>query len=380
MKSYKSQKIGLITSPIGDASRAPVSNLVNILLTISRNIYFITGNAGCDLFEDNEKIRTYGFQYKLGSNVLTKIIRYTYLQFRISYKFIELAKNADTWIFFMGSNTLILPIITAKFMRKIVILSLSGSFSRTLKFANNYLYIPVVILERINYTLASKIIVYSSNLIKEYRLEKYKNKISIAYEHFLDFEKFKIETNFDDRANLIGYIGRLSGEKGVMNFVRSIQLITKKKCLEFMIVGDGQLKSEIEKTIDVNKLNDIVELAGWIPHDKLSKYLNNLKLIILPSYTEGLPNVMLEAMACGTPILAIPVGTIPDVIKDGETGFLMENNSPEYIAKNVIRALEHPDLEGVVLRAQALAESEFTFERAIERWRKVLEEVDDDGR
>ena len=74
-------------------------------------------------------------------------------------------------------------------------------------------------------------------------------------------------------------------------------------------------------------------------------------------------------MACGTPVLATSVSAIPDVIKDCETGFMMEDNSPEVIAANVIRALEHPDLKGIAQRAQALVERKFTFERAVERWR-----------
>jgi glycosyltransferase involved in cell wall biosynthesis len=89
---------------------------------------------------------------------------------------------------------------------------------------------------------------------------------------------------------------------------------------------------------------------------------------------------MLEAMACGTPVLATPVGAVPDVIVDGKTGFIMENNSPECIAENVMRALEHPDLEGVAQRARALVEREYTFERAVERWKSILEEVSNDAK
>ncbi len=77
-------------------------------------------------------------------------------------------------------------------------------------------------------------------------------------------------------------------------------------------------------------------------------------------------------MACGTPTLATPVGGIPDVIKDGETGFIMEDNSPECIARNVIRALNHPNLEQVAKNARTLVKGEFTYEKAVERYRNIL--------
>ena len=116
-------------------------------------------------------------------------------------------------------------------------------------------------------------------------------------------------------------------------------------------------------------------MLRWVPHDKLPDYLNELKLVVLPSYTEGLPNLMLEAMACGTPVLATPVGAIPDMITDGETGFIMEDNSPACIAENVMRALEHPDLERIVENARALVEREFTYETAVERYRRILDDL-----
>jgi glycosyltransferase involved in cell wall biosynthesis len=118
-----------------------------------------------------------------------------------------------------------------------------------------------------------------------------------------------------------------------------------------------------------------MELTGWIPHDELPDYLNELKLLILPSYTEGLPNIMLEAMACGTPVLATPVGAIPDVIKEGRTGFIMENNSPGCIAENMMRALEYPDLDRIVENARELVKKEFTYGAAVERYRKILEDL-----
>ena len=116
-------------------------------------------------------------------------------------------------------------------------------------------------------------------------------------------------------------------------------------------------------------------MLRWIPHDELPDCLNELKLVVLPSYTEGFPTGVLEAMACGTPVLAAPVGAIPDVITNRETGFIMENNSPECIAKNVTRALKHPDLEMIVGNARTLVEREFTYEAAVKRYRTILENI-----
>ena len=80
-------------------------------------------------------------------------------------------------------------------------------------------------------------------------------------------------------------------------------------------------------------------------------------------------------MGCGTPVLATSVGGVPDLIKDGKTGFIMENNSPECIVKNVRRALEHPNLDKIVKNARALVEREFTYEAAVETYGKILENI-----
>jgi len=142
-----------------------------------------------------------------------------------------------------------------------------------------------------------------------------------------------------------------------------------------MLIGDGYLRESIIQYISENELDGTVILPGWIDHEILPPFLNRMKLLVIPSDTEGLPNIMLESMACGTPVLATPVGAIPDYINDGETGFIMEDNSLECVAANVIRALDSPDLENIAENGRLFVEANFTFGRVVSRWQEVLEEI-----
>ena len=369
------RNIGIVTFPTSNAGNIPLSNLVDILYTLSNNIYLITGNAGYNFLGKHAKIHIYGVRHETGTNLITRIFNYIYTQLQISYTIVKIAKNVDMWFIFLGEN-LVIPQVTMKLLRKSNVF-VSTSFSIRANKAKKEPFLKViVILSYINYELADRIILYSQNLIKEWNLEKYRNKIYIAHEHFLDFDKFKIKKKLEVRENLVGYIGRLSEVKGVLDFVKAIPEISEEKDeIKFLVGGDGQLRDEIEKYLDKENLNDKVKLVGWIPHDKLPDCLNELKLVVLPSYTEGLPNIMLEAMACGTPVLATPVGAVLDTIKDEKTGFIMDNNSPECIAENVERALNYHDLEKIAKNARELVGKEFTYEAALERYRKILENL-----
>jgi len=371
--SMKKTNIGILNFTTTGVGNLLLSNFVDVLHPLSNNIYLVTGKAGYHFFKESEKIHTYCLKHREGMNVFTRVLNYFYTQLRISYTLAKITRNIDLWIFYIGGDSLLLPMLTVKLLRKKVVLAFAGSSVQILKSVNDSFFKPVKILSKINCILSKRIIVYSENLIKELNLEKYRNKIYIAHKHFIDFDKFKIKKKFYDRADLVGYIGRLSEEKGTLNFVKAIpQIINEGDDLVFLIGGDGQLRDKIERYLEKESLSNKIKLTGWIPHDELPDYLNELKLDVLPSYTEGLPNVMLEAMACGTPVLATPVGAIPDVIKDGETGFIMKNNSPECIAENVVRALKHPDLARIVENARAMVEREYTYEAAVERYREIL--------
>lgn len=145
--------------------------------------------------------------------------------------------------------------------------------------------------------------------------------------------------------------------------------------VNFIIIGTGDLKDSIIEYVNKNKLNN-VKIMGWVDDSEIPKYLNEFKLIVLPSYTEGLPNTMLESIACGTPVLGNSVGAIPDVLIDGETGFIMTDNDPTTIKDNLVRALKYPAIDKIVDNAYDLVKNEFNLETTVKKWESILDYYD----
>jgi glycosyltransferase involved in cell wall biosynthesis len=379
MHGPKKASIGVVTPPISQANVIPVWNLIDIVSCLANNVHFVAVNSTQSSYQNNKMIRKrnsdviiYELMYKSGKNVFTRVLIYFQAQLWASLQILRVFEKVDLWVFYLGDE-LFFPMLVTKILRRKAILIIGGFMEKETWLRNDFLGRILILFKKINCALSEVIVVYSKNLIKEWTLEKYVNKISIAHRHFLDFNKFKIQKQLSDRERVIGYIGRLSEEKGILDFVRAIpKVLEKEGDVRFIIGGDGNLFREVQNFINENGLNKNVKLLGWVPHDDLPTYLNELKLLVLPSFTEGLPNIMLEAIACGTPVLATSVGAIPDVIKDHETGFIMKSNSSKCIAENIIKVLKYPKLSDIIENARESVNKEFRYEATVEKWKKIF--------
>ena len=372
------KNIGIVTAPGLTTGAIALSSLIEILHSFSSGLYVITDNREVRLLEkDSENIHILKVmppEWK-SKGILTRVENNIYIQLRILAKIVKSARNVDLWIFLFAEG-LLLPMLTAKLLRKKTVLAFTGSGTNVKadEITKDPLTTAIALLQNVNYMLADIIVIRSENIIAEQSMEKYQNKIAIGNEHFLNFTAFKIQQPLGERKNLIGYMGRLHEIKGILNFVKAIPIILQERNdIRFLIGGEGQLREKLVTYLCQAGLGDKVTFMGWIPHDELPNYLNKLKLLVVPSYTETGPYIAFEAMACGTPVLATSVGSIPDVIKDGETGFILEDNSPECIARNVVMVLNYLDLDEIVKNARELVKKEFTYEAAVESYRKILD-------
>jgi glycosyltransferase involved in cell wall biosynthesis len=367
--------IGVISFPVGQAFIVPLSNLCKILCNSAENVYVMTGNGGiirANATNINDQIRLTFI--KQVNNVFIRIFRYFSLHIKISIYLIALSRKINFVVFFMEDGA-VFPMIIAKLFRKHVVWSLPSNISKQSINRNSFIELIVAFSKKICCVIPDNIVVYSSNLIKEWDLQKYRQKILIAHEQFLEINKYEARHHKKNKT-VIGFVGRLSEEKGILNFIKAIPIILQMRSdVNFIIGGDGPLKNIVVKYLTDNNLLEKVELSGWIDHETLPIYLSKISLLVLPSYTEGLPNIMLEAMACGTPVLATRVGAIIDVINNNDTGLLMKNNSPECISENVLSALERNDLEQISQNALNMVKDRFSFHTAVEDYDKVLSNI-----
>jgi glycosyltransferase involved in cell wall biosynthesis len=372
MKTIKKDSCCIVTIPISKAGIPALQNLIDILHPFIPELYVVTGNDGYDYLQKDKIVTSFCVNHTKGSNIITQVLMYVWVQLRISLLVVQIRHRTGIYLFFTGSEGLILPILTAKFLNKKVILA---PVDYTIHFNKDGLSRILTGLTFITKLLSDIIVVPSEEIVNNTDLRNYRSKIIIGQEHFLNLENFKYKLPFSKRKNLVGYVGRFSEEKGVLNFFKAIPIVSKTEDIEYLVGGDGDLKADIEQFIQDNNLENRVSLVGWIPHEKISDFLNELRLLVIPSYTETGPLIAFEAMACGTPVLSTNVGSIPKVVEDGETGFILPSNSPECIAQGIERALNYPDLQRIVDSGQKIIENEFNYEMAVGRYKKILERI-----
>lgn len=169
----------------------------------------------------------------------------------------------------------------------------------------------------------------------------------------------------------IGTIAELHSIKNLDVAIRAINEIQKESTdLKYIIIGEGEKRKELEKLIKTHKLDNVVFLIGAIT--EAGKYLKAFDLFLLPSRSEGLPYVLLEAGLAKIPTIATNVGGIPEIISDKKTGLLVRPNNEKEPASAIKYYLENPSL--MIEYANNLknkVQIEFSIEQMIARTLKV---------
>jgi glycosyltransferase involved in cell wall biosynthesis len=165
-------------------------------------------------------------------------------------------------------------------------------------------------------------------------------------------------------------VGRLATQKGIIYLLRALADTHSATCLR--VLGDGPERARLERTVNDLGLNGRVEFAGWAPREDLPRHYAWADAFVLPSLDEGMPNVVLEAQACGLPVIGTDVAGTRDLVHHDETGLLVPPANPGALAAAIDRLASDTDLVTTLGRRSREAAHAYRWEAVADRYHRAL--------
>lgn len=280
--------------------------------------------------------------YKVARNFLVQallLLKTAYLSFR---------HNIDVFITLGGFvESGFVPLICSRMLNKPFIVRVVSDPSRDV-----YIRIKNTLIYRIYRKAEKKILKEASRIITLDGVEEqYKNK-TLVIPHKVDtqiFQRININGkyelyNLDKSDFILLYVGRITEEKGVKILAESFPAILEKvPNAKLLLVGKGNLENYVKRFVKTSGLENQIRLLGEKTRNELSELYNVADVTILLSLVEGTPNpnVILESLACDTPVITTRVGKIPGIVENGKNGFIVDLE-----INNILNAvLKIPDLK-----------------------------------
>jgi glycosyltransferase involved in cell wall biosynthesis len=186
----------------------------------------------------------------------------------------------------------------------------------------------------------------------------------------------RAEFGFAEDDPVVGIVARFRPEKDHVSLLRAARAVVDElPHARFLLIGDGAIRPQLEALCTELQITPNVHFAGS-RHD-VPRLLQAIDVFVLSSVTvECFPIALLEAMACARPAVCTAVGGIPEMVNDGETGYLVPPKDPQQLAARLVRLLRDPQTARRMGRAaRARIEAEFTLDRSIAATQQAIEDV-----
>jgi glycosyltransferase involved in cell wall biosynthesis len=225
-------------------------------------------------------------------------------------------------------------------------------------------------LERALFTAANRVVVTTpamqQTVLSRYKVDK--RKVTVI-PNYVDINLFQPGLNSSHQPGRLCFVGRLEEQKNPFAMLEAIKGLD----VELLVVGNGSLGELLQTEASANGLP--VRFLGNVPHRQLPEILNSAKIFVLPSHYEGHPKTLLEAMACGLPVIGSDVPGIRELIRHRETGYLCGTSSGE-IRAAIKEVLADADLSVRMGRnAREFAVEHFSLDRIVQLELTLLREV-----
>jgi len=195
---------------------------------------------------------------------------------------------------------------------------------------------------------------------------------------FEGFSKEELRKKFGLSKNekTILYVGTLRPIKGLTYLIEAVKIINDKN-IKLLLVGRGEERKHLEKLVKKFKIENIVTFVGRVPNKEVFEYMAASDVLVLPSLSEGFPNVILEAMASGLPIVATKVGGVPKIVNNEVNGFLVDPKNPKQICEALLLLFKDKNLREKISKNNKMEAKKYSWESAIDKLDKLYFKIID---
>jgi glycosyltransferase involved in cell wall biosynthesis len=270
-----------------------------------------------------------------------------------------------------GFHSVIAIVFKALFQKKVVIkVGATGPISDFIMIKK--VFLGEFLLKRI--TLADRLITVCAQSTEEALQAGFSSRQVVQIPNGVDTTYFKVLTPVAE-LRAITFIGRLDHLKGVYVLIEALKKLKDDGVdAHLNVIGDGPDRDKLQNLSRDVGVNDSISFCGAV--EEIIPYLQKSTLFVLPSLSEGLSNVLLEAMACGLPIIATRVGGNIDLIRDGENGLLVEPENSEQLSAAIKKILQDKDLaQKLGMEARKTAEEKFSMEIITNNYVSLYQEL-----
>ena len=369
IKQKRKNGICVVNFPVTKKGVKPIYQLLEILKKIRKNIYLIRGNLSENFYEKSFcSIPNVKVTHDIKKSLFGRMKSYLKTQIMISLAIHKFKNNVDIYLFFIGGEGLLLPHLIAKIYQKQTIFLLASFPSKESDFNKDPFSIIQKIFSKVNFLISNKILVYSPRIIQERNLNFFRNKIDFFCQSYITESEIKF-VKISEKDDTIGFLGEITPAKGIHNlfFVFKKLQYRNNFTLHMGGKGDHYFIKKLMKYADDNGFRDRIIYHGWINRNDIPNFFSKVKYFVLPTISEGIPNVSLEAMGCGCCVISTPVGGIPDVIKDSFNGFIIKDNSTKSIYNGILKA-KSSDLSKISSNAYNTIKEQYSFDNVVKKF------------
>lgn len=289
-----------------------------------------------------------------------------------------IVKRPESVLIFCANGTSfyekgVMAIVSSFFRIKVILAPRGGPLNVEIENSKRLRNFAAYVFNRVDFVVCQGVYwkTFFCSLVDESQHEKF-----VVIPNWIDLSQYKDKEIYsvEDGVVNILYMGWIQEDKGIYDIFSAIeQMKYVGENVHFHFLGDGPARLELMQLSSLRQYPFEFHFPGWVHGKKKMEYLANADIFVLASHSEGLPNSLMEAMACGVASIASNVGSIPDLIIDGETGILIEKKAVNDLAKGLIRLIKDRELRRKFsLSGRAKIVANHSICNAVLSWRKIL--------